>query len=242
MSVPLISFSFDDAPQSAFDIGGEILNAHNVRATYYVSLGLLSSQSAIGLIASRDTLVRAVESGHELGCHTFHHHDAWNTGRAEYIASIDENQCALEDVLPGYAFRSFAYPKNGATLWVKAPLERRFECCRGGGQSINSGSTDLNLLKACFLDRRARVDVDFVRALIQRNAESGGWLIFAAHDISDAQRDFSCGVGFFETVVSLAADSGAQILPVAAACARIRDVHTSRAMAVERDSVPSAPA
>jgi peptidoglycan/xylan/chitin deacetylase (PgdA/CDA1 family) len=224
--IPLISFSFDDAPRSAFDVGGRILRENGACATYYMSLGLLASHTEIGPIAGPEQLVRAVDVGHELGCHTFHHHDAWLTPRSAYVASIDENQRSLSELLPGYTFRTFAYPKSGAKLSVKASLEDRFECCRGGGQSINVGKVDRNLLSACFLDRHARVDLGFVRALIDRNAESRGWLIFAAHDISEESFAFSCSTRFFETVVRHARGSGAEILPVAAACSRLLATQT----------------
>lgn len=219
---PLVSFSFDDAPRSAFDAGGRVLREHGACATYYVSLGLLNTQTEIGPIAGLNELVHAVDAGHELGCHTFHHHDAWTTSRRTYVASVDQNQRALSRLLPGKSFRTFAYPRNGATVWVKAAMERRFECCRGGGQSTNVGVIDLNLLSACFLDRRTGIDRASARELIDWNAEARGWLIFVAHDISEEAGAFSCSTGFLETVVRLACDSGAEILPVAAACARLR--------------------
>jgi peptidoglycan/xylan/chitin deacetylase (PgdA/CDA1 family) len=220
---PFISFSFDDAPCTAFGVGREILESHSLKGTYYVALGLLSSVSEIGPIASADELLGAVHAGHELGCHTFDHCDAWKTDPAEYIASVDRNGQALHSLLPGLDFRSFAYPKSGATLAVKAALEQRFDCCRGGGQSVNAGKVDLNLLNACFLDRRTGIDIDEVQALIERNAERRGWLIFVAHDIAAGTTPFGCDVAFFEHVVRLAARSGARIAPVGATCARLVD-------------------
>lgn len=221
-SVPLISFSFDDAPCSSFDVGGPILEAHNARATYFMSLGLLGSQTELGLIAGPDHLARAVQAGHELGCHTFDHLDAWHTPSERYIASVDANSRALSTILPGYAFRVFAYPKSGARLGVKSALARRFDCCRGGGQSINSGVIDLNLLSACFLDQRAKVNIEFIRELIDCNARTNGWLIFAAHDISDRGSLFGCSAAFFEKVVRYSARSGAQLMPIGEACAQLR--------------------
>jgi hypothetical protein len=232
--MPLISFSFDDAPRTSFEVGGEVLSEHGIRATYYMSLGLLDSETELGPIASPEHLLRAVEAGHELGCHTFHHHDAWLTPSREYIESVDENRRALHRLLPDYAFHSFAYPKNGARLSVKAALEQRFDCCRGGGQSFNSGIVDLNLLNACFLDRRARVDLNFVRTLIDGNSEQRGWLIFAAHDISDGALDFGCAVDFFKAVVRQALYSGALILPVAAACSFLGEPRARRSVNADR--------
>ena len=124
--VPLVSFSFDDAPQSAFDAAGDILDAYGARGTYFVCMGLLGRQTEVGRIATSDHLERAVRSGHELGCHTFDHLDAWHTRRRAFIASVDANRRALEGCLPGYSFKTFAYPKSGARLGVKAELEERF--------------------------------------------------------------------------------------------------------------------
>ena len=47
---PVISFTFDDAPQTAFDIGGEILRAHGIRATFFVSLGTILTRTFIDQI------------------------------------------------------------------------------------------------------------------------------------------------------------------------------------------------
>ena len=55
-SVPIISFTFDDAPRTAFKTGGDILRAHGGRATFFVSLGLLGSETVVGTIASPDNL------------------------------------------------------------------------------------------------------------------------------------------------------------------------------------------
>jgi peptidoglycan/xylan/chitin deacetylase (PgdA/CDA1 family) len=217
---PIISFSFDDAPISAFRTGGEILSRVGGRATYYISMGLLGTETETGRIADRDCLRAAVSAGHELGCHTFHHLDAWRVSRNAYISSVDANRTALEDCLPGYRFRSFAYPKSGARFGVKAELARRFDCCRGGGQTFNCGVADLNLLNACFIDAYAKADLDFLHDLIARTVRARGWLILAAHDISHRGTPFSCSPAFFSDLVRCAAGSGASLIPVGEACAK----------------------
>src|SRR5215510_7801861 len=149
-SVPIISFTFDDAPRTAFETGGDILRAHGAKATFFVSLGLLGAATEVGTIASPDDLARAVQDGNELGCHTFDHLDAWHTPTERFMESVVENKQALDSMLPGAIFRTFAYPKSGATLSLKFYLEKHFICCRGGGRTANVGMADLNLLKACF--------------------------------------------------------------------------------------------
>jgi peptidoglycan/xylan/chitin deacetylase (PgdA/CDA1 family) len=218
---PMISFTFDDAPKTAFKTGGAILGAHGAKATFFVSLGLLGLETEVGEIASQDDLLDAVNQGHELGCHTYDHLDAWYCSKDNYIASVTENQLALDKLLPGQRFNTFAYPKSGATLSVKYPLQKLFTCCRGGGQTANVGMTDLNMLKACFLDKRAKVDLDFLKKLIDYNAEHKGWLIFATHDVTDNPSPYGCTTEFFTEVVDYSARSGAVLLTVKDACMQL---------------------
>ena len=42
---PMVSFTFDDTPKSAATVGGEILDAYNARATFYVAGGLVDQWS-----------------------------------------------------------------------------------------------------------------------------------------------------------------------------------------------------
>lgn len=219
----LVSFTFDDAPRTAFGAGAEILEAHGVRGTYFVSLGLMGTTTEVGPIGKPRDLVQAFGRGHELGCHTFGHDDAWFTERAVYVRSVDRNREALQELLPSQAFGSFAYPKSGAIAAVKPALAERFACCRAGGQTFNRGRVDLNLVSACFIDRRATADMRFVADLIERNAEAGGWLVFAAHDISHTDWAFGCEPAFFSEVVRRAVESGSEVLPMSAACARLHE-------------------
>jgi len=222
LTTPLISFSFDDAPRTAFSNGGDILNAHGVRGTYFVSLGMLESDSASGTIASQDDLRHAVEEGHELGCHTFNHKDPWKTKVAAFEESVIKNRQALAKILPGNTFSAFAYPLCNPSPTNKHRAGKLFNCCRGGGQTFNVGKTDLNLLKAYFLDVRNGDAIEMVRDLIDRNSESTGWLIFATHDVDDNPSPYGCTKKYFEKVVEYAVLSGASLLPVGKAYQQIR--------------------
>lgn len=226
-SVPIISFTFDDAPRTAFNTGIDILSSHGAKATFYVSLGLLGAETEVGTIASLNDLSRAITEGNELGCHTFDHLDAWQTPTEKFMESVVENKNALDRIVHGARFKTFAYPKSGATLAVKLHLEKYFICCRGGGQTANVGVADLNLLKACFLDRRTNVDLSFVRELISYNAACRGWLIFATHDVTDNPSLYGCTPKFFAQVVEYAVRSGAVLLPVGEACENLQ-ASTSR--------------
>lgn len=219
--VPIVSFTFDDAPVTAFKAGREILKRFGARATYYVSLGLLDAETEVGRIASVRDLASAVEEGSELGCHTFDHLDAWHTSFPEFMASIARNSEALHRILPDARFTTFAYPKSGAKLSVKLGLGNTFMCCRGGGQATNEDRADLNLLKACFLDRRTGVDIESIRTLLDYNAERRGWLILATHDVAADPSAYGCTPEFLEAIVQYASRSSALLLPVGEACAKL---------------------
>jgi hypothetical protein len=182
----------------------------------------LESVSPSGMIASRLDLLRAVEEGHELGCHTFDHKDPWETAPHLFQMSVHENRQALEDLLPGTAFASFAFPLCEPRQATKQRVGRLFKCCRGGGQAFNCGSADLNLLKAFFIDRRIKASIGPVKRLIDRNTECGGWLIFATHDVDENPSPYGCTKEYFKEVVAYAANSGSLILPVGKACEQIQ--------------------
>jgi len=221
-TVPYISFTFDDFPRSALYRGGEILIRLGLRATYYASLGLMGTEAPSGTIFVPGDIKELLAEGHELGCHTFAHCHSWETSPRVFEDSIIKNKLALDELVPGTAFSSFAYPISGPRPGTKRRVGRYFRCCRGGGQTFIAGATDLNLLKAYFLEK-SRDNPEFVKEVIDRNRRARGWLIFATHDISETPAPYGCTPSFFEDIVKYSLDSGARILPVAKALDAICD-------------------
>ncbi len=213
---PLISFSFDDFPESALHNGGAILRHFGLNGTYYASLGLIGNDSESGRIFGRTDLKLICEQGHELGCHTFSHCHSGNTATRIFEEAIIENSNALHTLLPGTEFRTFSYPISCPRPLTKLRASKHFMCCRAGGQTYNVGSTDLNNLAAFFLEK-SRDAIRPVKDLIDQNQQARGWLIFATHDVSDNPSPYGCTPTFFEEVVRYAVDSGACILPVVGA-------------------------
>jgi len=223
LATPIISFTFDDTPQTAFTHGGAILETYGARGTFFVCLGMLEASSPSGTIASRLDLLRAVEQGHELGCHTFDHRDSWETLPHVFQMSVHENRKALNRLCPGIVFDSFAYPLCDPRPATKRLVGNLFKCCRGGGQAINSGSADLNLLKSFFIDSHKRGCSDSAFRLIDRNCGLKGWFIFATHDVDKNPSEYGCTRDDFREIVAYAASSGSLILPVRKACELIQN-------------------
>lgn len=210
----VISFTFDDFPRSALDNGGSILRRHQFSATYYVSLGIAGQPtSPCGELFTVGDLHQAVAQGHELGCHTFAHCPAWETTPAAFEESICRNADTLQCHLPQTAFRTLSYPISYPRPATKLRAGRHFCCCRGGGQTFNTGTVDLNYVSAFFLEQSTD-NLAAVEHMIATNQAAGGWLIFATHDVSDRPTRFGCTPDFFARVVDLATASGASVLPV----------------------------
>jgi peptidoglycan/xylan/chitin deacetylase (PgdA/CDA1 family) len=215
-SRPIISFTFDDFPRSALQEGGAILETAGVRATYYVSLGLMNQQIPAGPAFTEQDLHETLARGHELGCHTYAHCHSWDTHPAEFEASVVRNQQELQRFFPAQKFKSMSYP----IAWPRPGTKRRsmqhVACCRAGGEGYNRGEVDAALLQASFLEKH-QGELDWVKRLVDASVQEKGWLIFATHDVGRNPTGLGCETGFFTEVVHYAAGSGAKILPVAQA-------------------------
>jgi peptidoglycan/xylan/chitin deacetylase (PgdA/CDA1 family) len=213
---PIVSFTFDDFPSTALQTGGAILKEYGARGTYYVSMGLVGKESPSGLICSLDEIQNLAEDGHELGCHTYSHCHSWNTPPERFEEDIVKNQAALQEILPHYRLETLSYPISEPRPDTKRRAGNHFRACRAGGQTLNQGRTDLNQLYAYFLEQSGE-NLAAVNALIAQCLHTCGWLILATHDVQEKPSPYGCSPRFFEDVVQSAAESGAQILPVAEA-------------------------
>lgn len=223
---PIVSFTFDDFPRSALLEGGAILERFNAAGTFYTSLGLSGQTTACGEMFDIDELPCLLDLGHELGCHTYEHCPAWETTPRAFEAAVIRNAAILAQRIPESRFRSLSFPISYPRPATKLRISGYFDCCRGGGQTFNSGTVDLNYLSAFFLEQSAHRP-DAIFQVIRENARAGGWLIFATHDVSASPSLYGCTPRLFRDVVRMAIDSGAELLPVA----RALDTLKSRAAA-----------
>jgi len=219
--IPFVSFTFDDFPRSAFVNGGAILEHYGIRATYYASLSLMGRSERTGPMFLPEDLKLLLGRGHELGCHTFGHCHSGETKPNAFENSLFENRRVLGEVCPGAALRTFSYPISLPRAWTKHKVSRHFECCRGGGQTFNTGTADLNCLCSYFIEK-SRGDFDAIRSLIEQNQRARGWLILATHDVDPAPSPFGCTPDLFDRIVKCSLNSGAVILPVAQALESLR--------------------
>lgn len=220
----LISFSFDDFPRSALLTGGATLHRYGTAGTYYISIGLMGQVTATGEMFHASDLELAIAQGHELGCHTFAHCHAFNTSPTAFERSIRENGRALRSIVAGAEFKTLSYPIASPRPATKRRCGRQFASCRGGGQTFNLSTIDLNNLSAFFLEQ-ARDNPDAIKQLIDLNSASRGWLIFATHDVCDNPTRFGCEPAFFEQIVRYSVNSDSRVLTVSQALEYVRGRH-----------------
>ena len=213
---PIITFTFDDFPRSALYNAAPAFRSRGIKATYYASFGLMGKTAPTGEIFHREDLKYLLAEGHEIGCHTFDHYDAFETHPDVFEASVQQNQSFFKSVAPGRTMKTLSYPISGARPSTKGRCANYFIACRSGGQTFNSEFADLNGLRAFFLEQCSG-DFAKIRSLIDANFSTNGWLILATHDVSDTPTRYGCPQAFFEEVVEYAKRSGSAILPMEAA-------------------------
>jgi peptidoglycan/xylan/chitin deacetylase (PgdA/CDA1 family) len=220
-SQPIISFTFDDIPRSAFRVGGEILASHGARGTYYIAPSLSGITNELGEHFHETDLCEIVSSGHEVGCHTFGHISCRKTPLTNFKDDVVKSHSYVKSIDAKTIPLNFSYPFGHVTFGAKRALGRLHQSCRGTFPGINTGMIDLNLLRANRLYNRT-TSMDAVRRLIDENKKCCGWLIFYTHDVRNAPSAFGCTPTLFTETVRCALDSGAYVVPVRDALRTIR--------------------
>jgi len=187
-----LSLSFDDARPSQLDMGLPILDAHDVKATFYVSPGNMERRI--------DGWRAAAASGHEMGNHTLTHPCSGNFAFARRNALEDYTIEQMEadilggseavERLVGVTPTTFAYPcgqkfvGRGQDVVSYVPLvARHFIAGRG---AFNESHNDPRFCDLAQLFGMSMDDEPFARLkaiLDHAIADDGGWLVLFGHDV-----------------------------------------------------------
>jgi peptidoglycan/xylan/chitin deacetylase (PgdA/CDA1 family) len=229
---PMVTFTFDDVPASACELGARILERHGIRGTFYVAGGGCGTASVGGpLRASIDQLRRIWANGHEIGCHTFSHPGVRSMPLDELGSELDRNQAVLRSINSNIVLRNFAYPYGDLSVRTKRYLESRFDSCRSSHAGINSGTADLGALDAWPLQNpsldRSKI-VELVAATVQRR----GWLIFYSHDVAERPSRFGVSPDLLEWAAGTAKRAGCVLSNIADGLRFIRGAGRERFDAV----------
>lgn len=211
---PVVSFTFDDFPRTAYRVGGEILQRFGGRGSFYTAYGLLNTTStSAGDLFRLDDLHSLVADGHELASHTLHHVSSRNTPTEAFVQEVLQGREAIREISGLTVTDNFAYPFGAVTAATKRVVGKQMLSCRGIFRGINKDLIDLNLLRANPLYGGIE-QLDSILRLIRQNQEFKGWLIFYTHDVQRANSAFGCTPELLESVVKLSVDSSMKIMTV----------------------------
>ena len=214
--LPLISFTFDDCPQSAFRTGGEILTRNGARGTFYVALGLMGSRGELGDMFNQTDLENAILAGHELGSHTYDHCDARTTSFEKYERSVLRNEEELQKFAPDARFKAFSYPFGRLTRKVKKLVDQRYLSSRSVYGGLNNERFDYNSLRS-YQIYSCKMSLREIEETIDRCCMIGGWLIFYTHDVALFPSRYGCTPDDFDRIVQYSIKKGAMVAPISAA-------------------------
>lgn len=218
--VPLVTFTFDDVPDTALTHGARILEERGLRGTFYIAAGLAGRVEANRTLIDEAGVRALAEAGHEIGCHTFAHARVRTLGPAALAADLDRNAAGLEALAPAPGRRNFAFPYNAPSFRARTELARRFRSCRGGVERIVRGPVDRHFLPAVEI-RQPESHVAGLTRWIDDVAANPGWLIFFTHDVGPEPTLFGATPDSFARLVDHALEKGCTVLPLGAALDRL---------------------
>lgn len=215
----MVSFTFDDVPDSALTTGAGMIEDRDGRATFYIAGGLIARRSEHWTSAGADEIAAAHQRGHEIGCHTFSHRRAIELDAAALDAELETNRRFFRTLDPSIRLDNFAYPYGVASLAHKPRLQRAFSSARGILPGINGAVVDLQFLRAmplidCGISR------DEIERAFEQTATTGSWLIFYSHDVARKPSPYGCSPHLLDHALRAAARRQIPIVTVAEALRR----------------------
>jgi peptidoglycan/xylan/chitin deacetylase (PgdA/CDA1 family) len=213
--MPLVSFTFDDTPDSAYINGAAILDAHAIHGTFYIAAGICGTQDTHWRLIAPEQVRALHDSGHEIGCHTFSHVNVETLDAADMDEECRKNHNLLRRFCGDIQLSNFCYPYGGVVLTRKLQLQKRYDTCRGTFEGINSGTIDLGLLKVIELYDRT-LTPEKLQHVLRETCDRNGWLIFYTHDVADPPTFMGCSPALLRSTVETVQSMGI-------ACVTIRE-------------------
>jgi peptidoglycan/xylan/chitin deacetylase (PgdA/CDA1 family) len=215
---PILSICFDDFPQSAGIEGARVLQAHGARGTYYASAALAERDGPSGPGFTGADLKRLAWDGHEIGCHTFAHHDCARVPAYDALLDLARNRDALTAMGHNAPLTALAYPYGETSIALKESLPPRYRTARGVLPGLNVGAVDLAQLRSYPLFGEGALKR--ARAALTRAAKRNAWMIAFTHDVAQAPSPWGTSSRDLDDFIRAAHRAGFLVLPVTAALER----------------------
>ncbi len=199
---PIVSFTFDDVPKTAFENGLPLLEEKGIKATWYISGRYLGQIFDGKRNLSENDVCKLAELGHEIGCHTYGHLSLWKTKEPDLLEDLNKNRKMLESIAGVNKIRSFAYPYGRVGYRTKDVIKGNFYTARGTKDRDNVSRTDLFELSAVSLCNE-HLSIDQIRSYLEDAIEEKRWIIFFTHEIEINYGKYGCSPEYFKRVLDL---------------------------------------
>jgi peptidoglycan/xylan/chitin deacetylase (PgdA/CDA1 family) len=210
---PMISFTFDDVPVSACNVGTSILEQHDARGTFYIAGAGCGKTGPVGLLASIEQIRTIWLRGHEIGCQTYLHSAVSRLGRSELETECFRNRSTLRLIDDKVEVRNFAYPYGDLSFGARRYLEMQYDSCRSVDHGINHRTADLGSLKSWALEN-STIDRKKIATLIADTIRTNSWLIFVSHDVTEEPSKYGVHPDLLAFAVEVGQRSGCQLVTV----------------------------
>jgi peptidoglycan/xylan/chitin deacetylase (PgdA/CDA1 family) len=217
---PLVSFTFDDCPESAYVNGASILENHSISGTFYIASGIADTNDTYWHVITQEQIRALYEHGHEIGCHTFSHVNVETLSAAALDQECRKNHNLLRRLVGDIQLTNFCYPFGLVSLPRKFQLQKRFDTCRSNFEGINGRTIDLALLKVVELYDRTLTPEKLNRVL-RETCDCNGWLIFYTHDVADPPTFMGCSPDLLRSTIETVQAMGLACVSVREALRRI---------------------
>lgn len=211
----MVSFTFDDFPRSALEIGGALLERAGHRGTFYAATAQLGTTTDCGEIADAADLADCLARGHEVANHTHDHPDCRQLSNRAIVRQIDSGRARL----PAGASANFAYPYGASDGRVQRAVLGTVATARGIRDGING--LDTCLVNLCSNRVYSHLDLARLHALVEANRTQRGWLIFGTHDVSDAPSPFGCTPSELAGLIAAVDAAGLEVVTIEAGRRRL---------------------
>jgi len=207
----IVSFAFDDFPLTAITNGARILESYDLYGTFYASLGISGRDSNCGRLGTLENMLSLAHHGHELACHTYSHLSC-----AFQSPSLIRSECLQNQIIAKITsnihLQSFSYPWGNIDPLCKYVISKIYNTARTVVHGINVNNIDLAALKSVDLtDRNGLVKI---LEWLDRLCDSGGWLIFTTHDVSETPSPYGSSIKLFERVLEICIKNNFRIMTV----------------------------
>jgi peptidoglycan/xylan/chitin deacetylase (PgdA/CDA1 family) len=213
----IVSFTFDDAPKTVFEVGFPILKHYQFPATLYVS----TRNTEYDDYMNWDQIAAVAQEGWEIGAHTHTHPHLTKLSDAEVLDDLLTS--TQEFAKHGYAPVNFASPFGDMDDRVLSIISRHYASHRTAWpDGVNSIPPDPYNLVAYEVNRDTTLAE--VSTVLDGLQSQGGWLVLLMHHVSSKGEamEHEYGTNLLEDIAQLVQTKGFPVMTMGQALGQFK--------------------